>query len=104
MTSEGQKLNKAKFYAGFYLRTSRRMRFWGWGNPPAQATERFTERPWAQLGDWLRMAHSFAKQDTLAQYDKPKPVLPEEKDGSAPSAKRGFRFVCNKSFVGLVIR
>jgi hypothetical protein len=100
MTSEGREINKAKFYAGFYLRTRRRMRFWGWGNP----TPKTAERPWMEVADWLRMAHSFTKPDTLAQYDKPTPVLPEEKDRPAQPAKRGFHFVCNKSFVGLVIR
>jgi len=98
MTIEGQVAKKAKFYAGFYLRTRRRMRFWGWGNPTPEA-----QRPWADVADWLRMAHSFAKPDTLAQNDKPAPSLPE-KDSSAQPAKRAFRFVCNRSFVGLVIR
>jgi hypothetical protein len=104
MASEGQEMNKAKFYAGLYLRTKNRTKFWGWGDPPAQAAERSIERPWAQLGDWLRMAHSFTKQDLLAQCDKPTPVLSEEKGRTARSARRGLRFVCNKSFVGLVIR
>ncbi len=100
MTSEGQEVNRAKFYAGFYLRTRRRMRFWGWGNPAPEPAQ----RPWAEVADWLRAAHSFAKPDTLAQYGKPTPVLAEEKDRAAGPAKRGLRFVCNKSFVGLVIR
>jgi hypothetical protein len=99
-----QDLQRPRFYAGFYLRTKNRTKFWGWGDPPAQAAERFTDRPWAQLGDWLRMAHSLTKPDTLTQCDKPTPVLPEEKDRPARPAKRGFHFVCNKSFVGLVIR
>jgi hypothetical protein len=104
MTTEGREARKAKFYAGFYLRTRSCMRFWGWGNPPAQAAERITEHPWAQLADWLRVAHSFAQPDTLAQNDKPAPSLPEQKDSSTRPAKRGLHFVCNRSFVGLVIR
>ena len=100
MTSEGQELNKAKFYAGFYLRTRRRMRFWGWGNPKPKAVE----RPWAEVADWLRVAHSFAKPDTLVQNDKLTPILPEQKENSTRPAKRSLHFVCNKSFVGLVIR
>ena len=104
MTSEGQEVNGAKFYAGFYLRTRRRMRFWGWGNPPAAAEVRITERPWEQLADWLRMAHSLGKPERLTHSDAPAPALPQQKDSSARSAKRGFRFVCNRSFVGLVIR
>ena len=87
MTTEGEEPNIAKFYAGFYLRTRRRMRFWDWGNP----TPKTAERPWAEVADWLRAAHLFAKPDALAQYDKPTPVLPEEKDRTAGSAKRGFR-------------
>lgn len=100
MTTEGQEASKAKFYAGFYLRTRRRMRFWGWGNPAPKTVE----RPWAEVADWLRAAHSFAKPDAVAQSDKPTPALPEEKDQTAGSARRGFRFVCNKRFVGLVIQ
>ncbi|HEY2392011.1 MAG TPA: hypothetical protein VGK22_12640 [Candidatus Angelobacter sp.] len=104
MTTEGWEANKAKFYAGFYLRTRSRMRFWGWGAPPAEAEVRTTERPWEQLADWLRMAHSLGKPDRLTHSGAPVPSLPEQKDSPARSAKRGFRFVCNRSFVGLVIR
>jgi hypothetical protein len=61
MTAVTQKVRKSRFYAGLYLRTKTRTRFWiwgnrEWGNPFAETVE----RPWAAVGDWLRVAHSLA--------------------------------------------
>ena len=109
MTIEGQAAKKAKFYAGFYLRTRKRMRFWGWGNP----TPETTERPWAEVGDWLRVAHSLLGTPKSAALPEAQLSVPDHKklsvgelvDETASSVgKRRFRFVWDRRFVGLVYR
>ena len=73
-------------FAGLYLRTPRRTRFWGWGEPPLSAVSipwtdpaatnsavanpavgnpavgnpavGNIDRPWAAVGEWLRAAHA----------------------------------------------
>ena len=64
---------KSQFYAGFYFRTKSRVRFWGWGNPPAQTVEQFADRPWAALAEWLRSVHSVAKSGVETQIQKSGP-------------------------------
>jgi hypothetical protein len=105
---------ESKFYAGLYLRTRNRTRFWGWGQPALSEARNETqhgeqkeaqrlipkdarkeaeaERPWASLAEWLRQAHS----STFSQSSSVKPVTgsaekeaerasPPEK--SAPAAR-----------------
>jgi hypothetical protein len=75
---------KSQFYAGFYFRTKTRVRFWGWGNPPAQTVEQFVDQPWAQLAEWLRSVHSVAKSGAEAPTQKPgTSLLAVEEDGAA---------------------
>ena len=62
MASTTRDTTKSKFYAGLYLRTKTRTRFWGWGNPEIETEE----RPWAALADWLRAAHSLAEKQRNA--------------------------------------
>jgi hypothetical protein len=57
-------------FAGLFLRTPRRTRFWGWGQPPladpsapSAASPANDDRPWAALGDWLRAAHAMFGSD-----------------------------------------
>ena len=95
---------KLKTYAGFYLRTSKRMFFWGWGKPSSSPQ---LERPWASLGDWLRMAHSrYGTRDSAQPASEAQAVTVVEQGPTeiAPPKKRTFNFVCNRRFVGLVIR
>jgi hypothetical protein len=77
-------------FAGLYLRTPRRTRFWGWGEPPLSAVStRATvpavanpavdnvtvhnpavhneARPWAALGDWLRTAHAMLGSEAVGE-------------------------------------
>ena len=84
-------IQKSQFYAGFYFRTKRRERFWGWGNPPAQTVEQFVDRPWAQLAEWLRSVHSVAKSGAEASTLTPgTPILAEQEAGavSQPAKQR----------------
>jgi hypothetical protein len=64
-------MRKARFYAGLYMRTKNKIRFWGWGKPEFSSTPAAeVERPWAALADWLRAAHSLAgtnRQNTLSE-------------------------------------
>ncbi|MGZ4842766.1 MAG: hypothetical protein ACXV5J_13525 [Candidatus Angelobacter sp.] len=109
MDTTTQDARKPRLYAGFYWRTRSRTRFWGWGNPPAFAVE----QPWANVADWLRLAHSLAgtgRDDTHSKTSGVK-TLPaiqsvEEQttDSAAPREKRKLRFVCDRHFFGLVYR
>jgi hypothetical protein len=78
----------------------------GAGNPPAQIVEQSVNRPWAQLADWLRVAHSLAKSGAEEQALTPgMPVIAGQEAGTASQpAKQRMRFVCTRHFVGLVIR
>jgi hypothetical protein len=117
MATHTQHAEESRFYAGFYWRTRKRTRFWGWGNPSAFAVE----QPWAMVADWLRLAHSLADSgNALAQPNKPEPkTLPAIELVAGPTSgssveqmtqpvaqgeKRKLRFVCDRHFVGLVYR
>jgi hypothetical protein len=112
-----QDAQKSGSYAGFYWRTRKRTRFWGWGNPSAFSVE----RPWAMVADWLRLAHSLADggnalpQHSTAEF-KTLPAAGSAGEPSSESAgeqisppveqggKRKLRFVCDRHFVGLVYK
>lgn len=117
MAAITQATRKSRFYAGFYWRTRKRARFWGWGNPSTFAVE----QPWAMVADWLRLAHSLADSgNALTQPNLPQPktlsttelavepvsesaveqIIPRVAQGE----KRRLRFVCDRHFVGLVYR
>jgi len=90
-------------FAGLYLRTPRRTRFWGWGEPPLPAPSTRSSvpagvspavdnvtvhhpavhneaRPWAALGDWLRAAHAmFGSEDVGVSESGSGPQPPREK-------------------------
>jgi hypothetical protein len=97
---------ESRFYAGLYLRTRNRTRFWGWGQPELNETqseklheaqnqapngtqrearkEGEADRPWASLAEWLRQAHS----STFAQNSS---VPPESNSaGKAQEAGRAL--------------
>ena len=65
--------NKVRLYAGLYMRTKKRTRFWGWGSwglgskvwrskvwglRTAESEAAEAERPWGALAEWLRLAHA----------------------------------------------
>ena len=48
-----------RFYAGLFRR-------WGWGKKElTNRTEAETERPWAGLAEWLRVAHSLLDEKAV---------------------------------------
>jgi hypothetical protein len=117
MTAVTQDARKSRFYAGLYLRTKTRTRFWGWGNwgggnPVAETVE----RPWAAVGDWLRVAHSLAGTGSSSIPPETPANIEERKENrkdisivelpaaASPLGKRKLRFVCDRRFVGLVYR
>jgi hypothetical protein len=65
--------SKVRLYAGLYMRTKKRTRFWGWGSwgwgsrvwASLRATE--AERPWAALAEWLRLAHARLDRNTAEE-------------------------------------
>jgi hypothetical protein len=109
-------------FAGLYLRTPKRTRFWGWGNPrvtitvsPAEKHEEDVQ-PWAGLADWLRAAHSLFGSADCAQATVPgirdqdfRRFAPSqaasasqtEDDRQRPGKKRRLRFVCSRRAIGL---
>ncbi|MBZ5508694.1 MAG: hypothetical protein LAO78_24805 [Acidobacteriia bacterium] len=119
MSAGTQSVSKPRFYAGLYMRTKKKVRFWGWGSPgfgrskwesPSPAE---LERPWAALADWLRMAHSLAgtnRQNALPQANTHSenimaaPIIEQPATPPAPRQDRKFRFVCDRHFIGLVYR
>jgi hypothetical protein len=120
MSASVQSMKKARFYAGLYVRTKNKIRFWGWGRPEFRNTPTAeVERPWAALADWLRVAHSLAgtnRQNTLldgtlsealrsTESSMDAPVV--EQQSATPAAlrqNRKLRFVCDRHFIGLVYR
>jgi hypothetical protein len=55
-------------YAGLYLRARRQIRSWSWGwgkKKLANVSEVETERPWAGVAEWLRVAHSLLDDKTV---------------------------------------
>jgi hypothetical protein len=56
--------------AGLYLRTMKQIRSWSWswGRDKKKFTnvaEAETERPWAGVAEWLRVAHSILDNKTV---------------------------------------
>jgi hypothetical protein len=104
------------FYAGLFLRTKNRTRFWGWGNPgwgeekSANTPAAEMERPSPSLAEWLRMAHSLLDAKTVAPPSRSGAPGSSHKSDPANAASepedetRQAGFVCNKRVVGLVIR
>lgn len=74
--------------------------------PQSQTVEQFADRPWAQLADWLRVAHSLAKSgaETQALTSGASVLAGEKAEAASQPAKQRMRFVCTRHFVGLVIR
>ncbi|HZI59026.1 MAG TPA: hypothetical protein VFF39_19750 [Verrucomicrobiae bacterium] len=116
MTLTMQKARNPRFYAGLYMRTKKKVRFWGWGRPEFRGTPvTKVERPWAALADWLRAAHSLAgtdRQNTLSENtlrstesSVDAPVV-EQQSATPPALrpKRKLRFVCDRNFIGLAYR
>ena len=107
MTVATQDASKSRFFAGLYLRTKTRTRFWGWGNQEwGNPVAETVERPWAAVGDWLRVAHSLAKSGAEIETQKPCTsfLAGQGVETASQPAKQRLRFVCTRHFVGLVIR
>jgi hypothetical protein len=51
--------------AGRYLRPKRQIQFWRWGKKQSNVTESETERPWAGVAEWLRVAHSMLDEKAV---------------------------------------
>jgi len=51
--------------AGPYLRPKKRIQFWRWGKKKSNVTESETERPWAGVAEWLRVAHSMLDEKAV---------------------------------------
>jgi len=51
--------------AGPYLRPKRQIQFWRWGKKKSNVTESETERPWAGVAEWLRVAHSMLDEKAV---------------------------------------
>jgi hypothetical protein len=57
---------RKRIYAGLYLRTIAEICSRGWGMKKlTSASEAETERPWAGLAEWLRLAHSTLDEKTV---------------------------------------
>lgn len=111
--------DKPRFFAGFYMRTKKKVRFWGWssqgfsGAKWASPNPAEIERPWAALADWLRVAHSLAgtnRQTALPEANAgmeglvASPVVEQPAAPPETRPERKFRFVCDRHFIGLVYR
>jgi len=51
--------------AGPYLRPKRQIQFWRWGKKKSKVMESETERPWAGVAEWLRVAHSMLDEKAV---------------------------------------
>ena len=118
ISSSGDGRPQLRPFAGLYLRTPKRTRFWGWGEPPVIALSpapvvSATDQPWAALGDWLRTAHAmFGSEDPKQAQTVPgisaiasgkssdRGQTVEEYKGR--ERKRRLRFVCNRHVIGFV--
>ena len=95
-------------FAGLYLRTPGRTRFWGWGRPPLSAVvpPSASEKPFAAVGDWLRAAHQLFGSDqgeSAATRECAAHELPHDRGPQTVEKKRRLRFVCNRRVIGFVI-
>jgi hypothetical protein len=75
--------------------------------------ERQTDgRPWAQLAEWLRMAHSrldaecnqAAPESKAIQHASEMAACEQQTQPAALGEKRKLRFVWDRQFIGLVYR
>lgn len=98
-------------YAGLYLRTQRRMRFWGWSSRGWGKVRAFeAEGPWAALADWLRQMHARLDRSPVSLpavsetgiAPAPAALLPKV-EPKQPRRRRKLQFVCNRRLIGLVI-
>jgi hypothetical protein len=103
----------ARLYAGLYLRTQRQMRFWGWSNRGwGSLHSAEAEGPVKDLASWLHLAHARLDGDRSPLPDLPSTpdatfsAQPADKHEAPQTARtnRRFQFVCNRRFIGLVIR
>ena len=109
-------------------RTRKQTRFWGWGSKgrgswgwgSLRVVE--PERPFAGLAEWLRLAHARLDRNAAElpgpsgaptailpalnspAHDSPEHDAPEYDAQENPRGKRKIKFVCNRRFVGWVIR
>jgi hypothetical protein len=54
--------------AGLYLRAMKQIQSWYWGRGKKKftnASEAETERPWAGVAEWLRVAHSMLDEKAV---------------------------------------
>jgi hypothetical protein len=54
--------------AGLYLRAMKQIQSWSWGRGKKKltnASEAETERPWAGVAEWLRVAHSMLDEKAV---------------------------------------
>lgn len=100
----------ARPFAGLYLRTRRRMRFWGWSSRGWQSLRHDeAEHPLKTLAEWLRQAHERLDGSSAfpAQPGGSKATAStQEEPGSQlePQNNRKFQFVCNRHMIGWIIR
>ena len=125
MNFAGARGSRIRPFAGFYLRTPGRTRFWGWGEPPLTAASTTPaapaaanpvvanpDRPWAALGDWLRTAHAmFGSDDPKQAQTGPRVSAIASGKSSDRSQtveehkgweRKRLRFVCNRHLIGFV--
>lgn len=106
MNSARQQNKKARSFGGFYFRAGGRAWFWGWGAPPSPAAE----PSWGSLGEWLRRLRA---QTALAGRDngvarqaiqaaEAAPLVPSA--NQTPARERKLHFVCDRHFIGFVLR
>jgi hypothetical protein len=70
-------------FAGVYLRLGGNARFWGWGTPPLEGAER-------ARGGTADVPHAPSTA----------PIPPAGRDTEKPAVQ----FVCDRHFIGLVVR
>lgn len=57
---------RKEIVTGLYLRVKAQIRLWSWGKEKsANLTQAETERPWAGLAEWLRVAHSLLYEKAM---------------------------------------
>ncbi len=103
----------AKPFAGLYLRTQRQTRFWGWSSRGwGSLRDVEAERPVKTLAAWLRLAHERLDGDRSPVPDlpsRPSTIFPAQYADEHEAAQllrknRRLQFVCNRRFIGLIIR
>jgi hypothetical protein len=113
MTLTAQDGTKTNLYAGLYLRTRKQTRFWGWSNARCGGlSAAVRERPLGSLAEWLRLAHATLDRDRSPVPDIPStpsaffpaPRVDEHEAAQRARKNRRLQFVCNRHFIGLLIR